>query len=270
MPLSVNCATPSSGVVICELDKMEFVLGDEVKVPTDGTITRFQLLGGPDSIDLLDEDIYQRRILLDPPAAWLAVWDELSIKFISQRPVLSSTEAITKIEFKIETTYTCTDAADLETEQKVKAYNSDIRTELCYEDTQLKAIGQLSNGLITHFLFSSSLFADCNGVTLEGGNFKMAPQNIQVVDVGASYNDICLDITGGTSPYGVTIIQGRLPSGRQLDQITGCITGEPDGNFGGTEDVIIQVVDSNGDTATVTCRYLYCAYELGDLSNITH
>jgi hypothetical protein len=63
-----------------------------------------------------------------------------------------------------------------------------------------------------------------------------------------------LQATGGTPPYGWSIISGSLPPGLTLNSSTGVISGTPTG--AGTYNFTVQVTDSASNTATANLSIL--------------
>lgn len=70
--------------------------------------------------------------------------------------------------------------------------------------------------------------------------------------VGIPYSHT-FPVSGGTPPYTFAITSGSLPPGLTLDTSTGVVSGTPSGPAAGTYSFTIQVTDSLGATATVTC-----------------
>ena len=79
-------------------------------------------------------------------------------------------------------------------------------------------------------------------------NLQCPPATTEMV--GQPYNS-SLTATGGVPPYTFSISSGSLPPGLSLNSATGAITGTPttQGNYSFTA----RVVDSAGNSATVTC-----------------
>ncbi|MGD0824090.1 MAG: putative Ig domain-containing protein, partial [Terriglobales bacterium] len=68
--------------------------------------------------------------------------------------------------------------------------------------------------------------------------------------VGVAYSS-AIAATGGVAPYTFSLIGGFLPPGLTLNPSTGAVTGTP--TTGGTFSFTVQVVDSQGNTATASC-----------------
>jgi hypothetical protein len=73
--------------------------------------------------------------------------------------------------------------------------------------------------------------------------------------VGLAYTHT-LSFGGGVPPYTFSITAGSLPAGLSLDDSTGVISGTP--TTAGSSWFTVQVEDSDGDTATVTCSIGIC------------
>ena len=70
-------------------------------------------------------------------------------------------------------------------------------------------------------------------------------------EVGIALNSPAIMVSGGTSPYTFSVVNGTLPNGLTLNTTNGAITGTPTaaGTFS------IQVKDANGVTATSPCPF---------------
>ena len=73
--------------------------------------------------------------------------------------------------------------------------------------------------------------------------------------VGSGYTHT-LSFGGGVPPYTFSITAGGLPAGLTLNTSTGAISGTP--TTAGSSWFTVQIEDSDGDTATVTCSIGIC------------
>ena len=74
--------------------------------------------------------------------------------------------------------------------------------------------------------------------------------------VGTAYT-ATFSVTGGTGPYTYSKVSGTLPPGLTLGTSTGKLTGTP--TTAGTYSITIKVVDSKGNSDTVTCTVIVIA-----------
>jgi hypothetical protein len=64
------------------------------------------------------------------------------------------------------------------------------------------------------------------------------------------------------------LISGALPKGQTLNPSTGCIDGDEDGTFPGSDgDATFRVTDAAGDHADKTCNIRRGCPSSGDLGN---
>ena len=74
--------------------------------------------------------------------------------------------------------------------------------------------------------------------------------------MGTAYT-ATFSVTGGTGPYTYSKVSGTLPPGLTLGTSTGKLTGTP--TTAGTYSITIKVVDSKGNSDTVTCTVIVIA-----------
>ncbi|WP_449396272.1 putative Ig domain-containing protein [Devosia riboflavina] len=76
---------------------------------------------------------------------------------------------------------------------------------------------------------------------------------------GVPYNQ-ALSISGGTGPYGFTLVSGTLPPDLIFDAATGTISGTA--TQAGTFPLVIEIRDANGDSITQSYRVIVAAPEI--------
>ena len=84
-------------------------------------------------------------------------------------------------------------------------------------------------------------------VTLQTSHLKIATGSVPPGTAGTSYTDT-LAGTGGTQPYSWSVIGGALPSGLQLDSLTGVISGLTSKT--GSYPFSVQITDAAGATSS--------------------
>ncbi|AZC27154.1 putative Ig domain-containing protein [Pseudomonas sessilinigenes] len=82
-------------------------------------------------------------------------------------------------------------------------------------------------------------------LTVSAPTLVIAPASFSSGTVGTAYSTI-LSTSGGTAPYSYNITSGSLPSGLNLNPLTGAISGTPTAS--GTSNLTITSTDNNGVT----------------------
>jgi hypothetical protein len=99
---------------------------------------------------------------------------------------------------------------------------------------------------VNSLFYKSTPLGACNGCNISDYDFEPPIDTTSAVDVSKS-GGICICATGGTGDYQYSIANGTLPSGQTLNEDTGCVEGEPDGEFPGTPEITWQVSDSGSN-----------------------
>ncbi len=118
-------------------------------------------------------------------------------------------------------------------------------------------------GGIGSIIYLSTPLGDClsGALSTRDTEFQPPPQIDNTVSIGDS-SQICLCATGGSGNYSYSIVSGELPCGITLNQSTGCLVGEANGDCPGTTSIVFRVTDSGsggqsstgGVTIGGTCR----------------
>lgn len=263
MPLAIECFCEDDPEVnFCTLSEMSFVMevvgggtcGFGIHAEWELYSDTEQLLvdaGNSNNAQIYEYDI---DIAYQDEELWNQI--ELRVEIFESALQLPQDGCFASMGFRwhIKQTYTCSLDGDITTFEIFSFSTTGGGGIDCTQDDTIKWNLSGGDSAAVGLLFRSSPLGSCNEGPTELFFSGFAPPPEETIINLDEGGQVCVCATGGTPPYRFYVISGVLPNGGILDPETGCIsTGQSISNIGG--DVTIGVIDSVGDTASVSCNF---------------
>lgn len=249
MPLTLECICLGGGLGACGLTALRFVVINFIQVNVNASVT-VALPGGP--------SITATSTGVNPvdPSLWITDWDTMVTTWAFDRSLLSNAFGFCMAYWYWEADYTCVLSDGTSAVITVTIDTTGSGAEDCNDSAHPNSTGSLSTRLGTGFMFESKPLNGCNGVTISAGGVDPLIAT-PISDIRTQETPTCLCASGGIPPYTFYLIEGALGSGQSLNETTGCVEGTADGASPQTREITWRVVDSTGETAEVTCNYVF-------------